>query len=294
MIKISTLRKTFRRVPVLDDLALEIGVGERVALIGSNGAGKTSLIRCLLGEYVHEGSVTIGGREPRRHRQEVLRRIGFVPQLPPPLAMPVAQLIAYSASLCATSSERIAGVASRLGLDVRACATQPFLRLSGGMKQKLLIAIALGRDTDLLFMDEPAANLDPAARGGLFELLAEREQQTTMIISSHRLNEVSALVTRVVELDLGKVTLDERTGNSDSLRTMLDCRVVARERDPSLLALLIAWRFTEVGSNEPDFEWRGRIAAADRLRFLGAITPYASATRSISVDEAAVAGAVHA
>lgn len=294
MIRISHLRKTFQRTRVLDDIDLEIGVGERVALIGSNGAGKTSLIRCLLGEYEHDGVVMIDGREPRRHRQQILRRVGFVPQLPPPLKMPVSQLITYAAELCGSSTDRIAAVAARLGLDVSACNRQPFLRLSGGMKQKLLIAIALGRDTDLLFMDEPAANLDPAARRALFDLLAERQDRVTMILSSHRLNEVSALVTRVIELDLGKVALDERTRSTDSLRTMLDCRVVARERDPSLLKLLVAWQFTEVACNDPHFEWRGRIPAADRLRFLGAITPFAAATRSISVGEASDVGAASA
>ncbi len=286
MIQIRQLCKTFHRTRVLDNIELEIGLGERIALIGSNGAGKTSLIRCLLGEYVHDGVVTIGGLEPRRWRQQVLRRVGFVPQLPPPLKMPVSQLIEYSAILCGTTASRIAALAARLGLDVDACRGQPFMRLSGGMKQKLLIAIALGRDADLLFMDEPAANLDPAARHALFELLAERQERTTMIISSHRLNEVSALVTRVIELDMGKVTLDERMRNTDSLRTMLECRVVTLKRDPSLLELLIAWRFTEVACNDAEFEWRGRIPAADRLRFLGAITPYAAATRSISVGEA--------
>ncbi len=76
-----------------------IALGERIALIGSNGAGKTTLIRCLLGEYVHEGMVTIEGRSPRTERKAVLGSIGFVPQLPPPLKMPVGQLIEFSASL---------------------------------------------------------------------------------------------------------------------------------------------------------------------------------------------------
>jgi hypothetical protein len=70
-------------------------------------------------------------------------------------------------------------------------------------KQKLLIAIALGREAKVLVMDEPAANLDPEARKIFFELLAERQHDATMLISSHRLNEVATLVNRVVELDMG-------------------------------------------------------------------------------------------
>jgi len=196
MIRFNKLSKSFRRTPILDGIDLEIGLGERVALIGANGAGKTTLIRCLLGEYTHAGEVLIQGRNPRLQRTEVLGLIGFVPQLPPPLKMPVGQLIDFSAALCNTAPGRIHDVAIQLGLEVADILARPFNKLSGGMKQKLLIAIALGRDANVLVMDEPAANLDPQARKIFFELLAERAQSVTMLISSHRINEVSALVTR--------------------------------------------------------------------------------------------------
>ncbi|MDO9242251.1 MAG: ATP-binding cassette domain-containing protein, partial [Rhodocyclaceae bacterium] len=118
MIKFQNVAKTFRRARVLDGIDLEIGLGERVALIGSNGAGKTTLIRCLLGEYNHAGLVTIEGRSPRTERAAVLGMIGFVPQLPPPLKMPVGQLIDFAASLCNSDPQRIFDLARRLGLDV--------------------------------------------------------------------------------------------------------------------------------------------------------------------------------
>ena len=89
MIQFTNVAKTFRRARVLDGITLNIGLGERIALIGSNGAGKTTLIRCLLGEYTHDGQVSIDGLDPRGNRTAVLGRIGFVPQLPPPLKMPV-------------------------------------------------------------------------------------------------------------------------------------------------------------------------------------------------------------
>ncbi|MDR1063161.1 MAG: ABC transporter ATP-binding protein [Azoarcus sp.] len=208
MILLENLVKTFRRVRALDGIALSIEPGERVALIGSNGAGKTTLIRCLLGEYAYDGVVRINGFDPRRQRAAALGKIGFVPQLPPPLKMPVGQLVAFSAALCDTTPQRIASVANRLGLDMEAVRERQFMRLSGGMKQKLLIAIALGRDTRVLIMDEPAANLDPEARKIFFDLLAQRSSETTMLISCHRLAEVSALVGRVIEMDMGRVALD--------------------------------------------------------------------------------------
>ncbi|MDR1463506.1 MAG: ABC transporter ATP-binding protein, partial [Azoarcus sp.] len=184
--------------------------GERVALTGSNGAGKTTLIRCLLGEYTCDGVVRIDGFDPRRQRAAALSRIGFVPQLPPPLKMPVGRLVAFSAALCDTTPQRIAAIAGQLGLDVEAIRERQFMRLSGGMKQKLLIAIALGRDTRVLIMDEPAASLDPEARRIFFGLLAQRLDKTAMLISCHRLAEVSAFVDRVVEMDMGRVALDDK------------------------------------------------------------------------------------
>ncbi len=89
MIRFADVAKSFRKNRVLDGITLELEKGDRVALVGSNGAGKTTLIRCLLGEYVHDGTVTVDGLAPRLHRREVLKRVGFVPQIPPPLKMPV-------------------------------------------------------------------------------------------------------------------------------------------------------------------------------------------------------------
>jgi len=210
MIHCENLSKTFRRVPVLDGLNLSVNLGERVALIGSNGAGKTTLIRCLLGEYTHEGVLTIDGQSPRLHRTEILASIGFVPQHPPPLGMPVGQLINFAAQLCGTDPAQITALAARMGLIVEPVLQRPFVKLSGGMKQKILIAIALGRQARLLIMDEPTANLDPEAREVFLALLAERAKNVAMLISSHRLNEVSSLVDRVIEMDMGKIVLDKK------------------------------------------------------------------------------------
>ena len=106
MIKLSAVSKSFKRHQVLKSLNLEITTGERIALLGSNGAGKTTLIRCLLGEYTFQGSITVNGLDPRHNRREVLAQIGFVPQLPPPLKMPVDQLINFAASVCGSSPDR--------------------------------------------------------------------------------------------------------------------------------------------------------------------------------------------
>ena len=283
MIRFNKLSKSFRRIRILDGIDLSIGLGERVALIGSNGAGKTTLIRCLLGEYTFDGEVLIQGRNPRLERTEVLGQIGFVPQLPPPLKMPVEQLIDFSAALCKTEPTRIHDVATRLGLDVAGILARPFNKLSGGMKQKLLIAIALGRDAKVLVMDEPAANLDPQARKIFFDLLAERAQSVTMLISSHRINEVSALVTRVIELDTGKVVLDDRVATEISLAGILTGRVISSQHEPALVKALEQWSFKTTDKNAD--EWVGQVAGPDRLRFLGMVSRYAAVVSHVSLTE---------
>ena len=283
MIQFKNVSKAFRRNRVLDGIDLDIGLGERVALIGSNGAGKTTLIRCLLGEYTHAGEVSLDGLAPRAHRKQVLAKVGFVPQLPPPLKMPVGQLIGFAAALCNSDEKRIADLALRLGLDVARVRQQPFVKLSGGQKQKILIAIALGRDAKVLVMDEPAANLDPEARKIFFELLAERQHETTMLISSHRLNEVAALVNRVVELDMGRVVLDDRVADDVTLSGLLDCRIRVKRAEPAFAKALTAWDFHA----SPDgLEWIGEVAGPDRLRFLGMTSRYVALIADLSLAEA--------
>ncbi|MFN4148888.1 MAG: ATP-binding cassette domain-containing protein, partial [Rhodocyclaceae bacterium] len=235
-----------------------------------------------LGEYVHEGKVTIEGRSPRNERTSVLGKIGFVPQLPPPLKMPVGQLIEFSASLSDADPGQIDAIADRLGLPLDTIRTRPFNRLSGGMKQKLLIAIALGRNAKLLIMDEPAANLDPAARKIFFELLAERQFDTTMLISSHRIDEVAALVNRVIEMDMGKIVLDDRVADDVSLSGVFSCRLVTRRADAALAKTLASWKFT---SDAAGVVWHGEVAGPDRLRFLGMLSRYVALLADLALSE---------
>ncbi len=282
MIQFTNVAKTFRKARVLDGISLNIGLGERVALIGSNGAGKTTLIRCLLGEYTHDGNVAINGLDPRSNRTAVLGTIGFVPQLPPPLKMPVGQLIDFSASLCGTDPQRIHAIAKRLGLNLDDILSRQFVRLSGGMKQKLLIAIALGRDAKVLVMDEPAANLDPEARKIFFDLLAERLDDATMIISSHRLDEVSSLVNRVIEMDMGKVVLDDKVADAVTLTARLACRIVLSRFEPAFAKALDGWNLK---SSDDNRIWQGEIAGPDRLRFLGIVSRYTALVSDLSLSE---------
>ncbi len=283
MIRFEHVHKRFGRQTVLDDLNLEIGRGDRIALIGSNGAGKTTLIRCLLGEYRHQGRIEVGGRSPRAQRTEVLRHIGFVPQISPPLRMPVGQLLRFAAGVCDSDPARMQSVAAKLGLDVQRHARQPFNRLSGGMKQKLLISIALGRDCEVLVLDEPAANLDPEARHRFFELLAERQERAAMLISSHRLDEVAPLVNRVIELDQGRVVLDDHVADQLDMTARLDCELGLTRADAAFARAIEEWGFV---ADEGGRRWHGQVAGPDRLRFLGVLSRYAALLAHIRLEAA--------
>jgi ABC-2 type transport system ATP-binding protein len=279
VITIDEVGKTFGRVNVLDGVSLSVQEGERLALIGSNGAGKTTLIRCLLGEYAYSGEILVDGRSPRRERRAVLDGIGFVPQLPPPLKMPVSELVRFAAAVSRTGEASVAAILDRLGLELADVAAKPFVKLSGGQKQKILAAIALGRDCKLLILDEPTANLDPAARKVLFDLLAERPERP-MIISSHRIEEVAGLVNRVVEMDRGRIVLDERIEGTAGVAARQACTLTIRRAEPAFANAMREWGFRTSGSG---LEWRGEVASADRMRFLALVARYGGLVAAIEL-----------
>ena len=287
MIRFQQVYKRFQRTDVLAGIDLEIDQGDRVALVGSNGAGKTTLIRCLLGEYQCQGEVRVNGQDPRQQRTDILRHVGFVPQISPPLKMPVGQLIRFAAGVSDSDPARIFAVSEQLGLDAEGIRRQPFNKLSGGQKQKLLISIALGRDCDLLVLDEPAANLDPEARHTFFQLLAARQAQVAMIISSHRLDEVAALVNRVVELDQGRIVLNDHVADQVDMTSVLDCRLTLTRASSAFAETVREWGFTE---SDDGVIWSGRVSGPDRLRFLGVLSRYAALLKGIQLEEASEAG----
>ena len=97
-----------------------------------------------------------------------------------------------------------------MDLDLKNQLNKPFFKLSGGMKQKLLIAIALSKKSNLLIFDEPTANLDPKGREKFYELLTEIDPSCSTLFITHRLDEIEGLVNRQIYMDLGKVVEDEK------------------------------------------------------------------------------------
>lgn len=280
IIDIKGLSKRFERRAVLDELTLSISAGDRIALIGSNGAGKTTLFRCLLGHYRYQGEVLFEGATTTRRDVGTLSRIAFVPQLPPPLRLPVSDLLRFAEQGAGASRKGMLDIAGQMGIDLAEIGKRPFYRLSGGQKQKILVTIALARDADLLIFDEPAANLDPAARAVFIDILAERKD-CSMLIASHRLEEVASLVNRVIELDRGAVVLDDSVVDRLKAGVFRECRIGLTDAHPTFGAALIDWGFAETNAGRM---FAGQIPAGDTLRFLGLLSRYASLIDHLSLD----------
>jgi len=191
--------KRFRTVAALRDLTLELPSGSRTALVGPNGSGKSTLTRVLMGMLDYEGDVRIDGLSPRQHRAQLAPRTAYVPQIAPRLAVPVREIVAAVVALRNLDAGLVGQVAAALDFDLVSVAARPFRDLSGGMRQKLLIALALASRPELLVLDEPTASLDPQARQRFFALVEGLPSRPTLLLCSHRLEEIRHLVDRVLD-----------------------------------------------------------------------------------------------
>jgi ABC-type multidrug transport system ATPase subunit len=200
--------KRFGRVSALRGVDLTIHPGESVAFWGSNGAGKTTLIRCLLGLYPFEGSIQVGPHDVRRQGKQARRLMGVVPQeLHFHDRLTVAETLAFYAALRRVAPAEAEERAHRFRLA--SFADREVGALSGGMKQRLALAIAMLGDPPILLLDEPTANLDLESRAGFLAFLRELKQAgKTLIFSSHHLEEVVNVAERAIVLEEGRITLD--------------------------------------------------------------------------------------
>jgi ABC-2 type transport system ATP-binding protein len=211
MISVKSVTKKFNKDKSLDDVTVTFEKGDRVAIMGPNGAGKTTLVRAILGYYhVSSGQIRVNGFDPINQRVEVVDNIGFIPQLPPPIKLSCKELIEYVSKSSGCTTESIIQNAHKMGLDIENQMAKSFFKLSGGMKQKLLIAIAVSKKSDILIFDEPTANLDPKGRESFYKLLDGIKEDKILLFITHRLDEIEHLVNRVVYMDLGKVVSDEK------------------------------------------------------------------------------------
>ena len=207
-IRIEQFTKRFGATTVLDEVDLEVAPGEHIALVGPNGSGKTTLLRTIMGMLAGDGTVVVGGTSPFNAREEISARLAYVPQIAPNISAQAGRLVDLISASREMDRSTVARICRDLGFPLEQHAHKPFRTLSGGMKQKLLIALALAGNPELLVMDEPTASLDVDARRRFFDICRDLPQSTTLLLCSHRLEEIRHLVDRIVTLDEGRIRDD--------------------------------------------------------------------------------------
>ncbi|HLG51826.1 MAG TPA: NosD domain-containing protein, partial [Chloroflexota bacterium] len=203
LVQVAGLSKEYDGRAVIQDVSFSVRAGEALALWGPNGAGKTTILRCLLGRTRYRGTISIAGLSPARDGRRVRALIGFVPQEPLGFDLTVADLTRLIAGLRGVPPERAFEQLAHFGLA--GLEGRSITALSGGMRQKLAIALAVIGRPPLLLLDEPTANLDAASRRELLGFLGnlKREGQT-IIFTSHRWSDIATLADRVISLEGGR------------------------------------------------------------------------------------------
>lgn len=196
----------FGQRTVLHRLDFEVHAGDRIALLGSNGSGKTTLLRLLHGQLAHQGLRRVRadaqGREPSQ---------AMVFQRPFLLRLTVWWNLLLALWLAGVPrrqrAERALQALRRVGLMEHA--HRPARVLSGGQQQRLALARAWAVRPALLFLDEPTASLDPAAKRDVEALIQEFAQEgMTLVMSTHNLGQAKRLASRVVYLEAGRLVVD--------------------------------------------------------------------------------------
>ncbi len=213
-VQITGVEKSFLRTRALNGVTFDAGAGI-TGLLGPNGAGKTTLLRMLATVLAPDaGDLRLLGWDPGKadERVSIRRRLGYMPQEPGfHRSFTAFEFVDYVAILKEMTDTRarhdevrrvltLVGLESRSGTKIKA--------LSGGMRRRVALAQALLGDPDLLVLDEPTAGLDPEQRLRFREIVSERAEDRTVVLSTHQTEDVAALCPRVVVMLDGRALFD--------------------------------------------------------------------------------------
>jgi len=202
---IDGLVKRYGPRTAVDGLSLTVAAGSVTAVLGPNGAGKTTTIECCEGFRTPDaGTVRVLGLDPRRDRRALAARVGVALQSGGAWgAVRADELLRYVARLYSDPLD-VDALRDRLGLG--SFGRTPFRRLSGGEQQRLSLATAVVGRPELVYLDEPTAGLDPAARHAVWELVADlRTAGVTVVLCTHLMDEAEQLADLVAVVDRGRV-----------------------------------------------------------------------------------------
>jgi ABC-2 type transport system ATP-binding protein len=235
MIKIDSVTRKYADFKAVDDVSITIDPGEIVGLLGHNGAGKTTIMKMITGFLEPtDGTITVNGKEIGDDRRAIQEDIGYLPENCPVYPdMTVVEYLDYMASLHGltegTRASLVVAAIGRTGLKEKAF--QSISTLSRGYRQRTGVAQAILHKPDFLILDEPTNGLDPTQILHMRALITDLAKSSTIIISTHVLQEVQAICDRVIILKNGKKALDARL---DELQTegRLLLQIGGKDDDP--------------------------------------------------------------
>jgi len=214
-----------RSKKAVDDVSFTLPKGRVVGLLGHNGAGKTSLMKALVGLKGVQGSLSVLGRDPQAQRTQLLTELSYIPDVAVlPRWARVSELITLMSGLQPNfSPERARQLIRRTSVGLN----DKVKTLSKGMVVQVHLALIAAIDAKLMILDEPTLGLDVISRKGFYEMLIDEwcDGERSVLISTHQVEEIEALLTDVLMLDEGKLVLNL------SLEAM-ESRFIALAHDP--------------------------------------------------------------
>jgi Cu-processing system ATP-binding protein len=206
MIIATNVSKRFGKLRALDDVSLTCNKGETIALIGPNGSGKTTFIKCLLGMVVPDSGFITFNKMNITHDWRYRSQIGYMPQIGRfPDNMTIAQVLEMMKDIRKLKRVHLdEELIHEFGLNTML--DKPMRTLSGGTRQKVSASLAFLFNPDVLILDEPTAGLDPIASEVLKEKIrSEKQKGKLVLITSHILSDLDDIITEVIYLQEGKL-----------------------------------------------------------------------------------------
>jgi ABC-2 type transport system ATP-binding protein len=205
-IDVEKLTKRYGELLAVDDISFHVRTGEVFAFLGPNGAGKTTTVEII--ETIRtptSGTVRLLGMDVTTRKRDIVPRIGVLPQEFSSFdKITVRETIQYYARLFSCRKTDVDGLIELANLKDKS--KEQFKNLSGGLKQRLGIAIALVNDPEVVFLDEPTTGLDPRARRDVWEvLLSLKTHGKTVFLTTHYMEEAELLADTVAIISKGKI-----------------------------------------------------------------------------------------
>jgi len=205
VIKVKDLIKVYGELRAVDGISFDVEQGEVFAFLGPNGAGKTTTVEMI--ETIRtptSGSIEILGMDINKNRMEILKRIGVLPQEFSSFdRLTVEETIKYYADLFSANCD-VDRLIKLVNLEEHR--NQLYMNLSGGLKQRVGIAVSLVNDPEIVFLDEPTTGLDPRARHDVWEVLnGLRKEGKTIFLTTHYMEEAEVLADYIAIISKGKI-----------------------------------------------------------------------------------------